>query len=61
MQKVNYSEKEIIEKLTNHCLFRWSLTLRTSNDYVKVAMMSFDDALEPLLRFREQEIELTTA
>lgn len=58
MEKLNYSSKEIAEKLTNHCLYQWHLTIRTANDYVKVANMSFDDDLPSMLAYKEKLLEV---
>lgn len=57
MVRLNYSSKEIAERLTNHCLYQWHLTNRTANDYVKVANMSFDDDLPSLLAHKEKLFE----
>lgn len=57
MERLNFSKIEIIDKLTNTCLFKWNLTSRSANDYVKVAMMSIDDRLESLLEYKEKLLE----
>lgn len=61
MQKLSMSKDEIMEKLLTHCLFRYNLTTRTANDYVKVAMLNPDENLEQLLKFKEELIEPITA
>lgn len=58
MERLNFSRNEIIDKLTNTCLFKWNLTIRSANDYVRVAMMSIDDRLESLLEYKEKLLEI---
>lgn len=58
MQKLNFSTDEIKEKLTNTCLFKWNLTTRSANDYVKVAMMeNTTEQLDALLAYKEKLLE----
>lgn len=60
MINLRIDEQEIKEKLLNVCLYRWALTTRSANDYLKVVMIPTDYSEEKMLAFKEEQLTTTS-